>query len=333
MRITTNMMRQTYQTSLNNTMNSLDLARRQSETGRAFSQSYMDPSAASKAVTLENRYARNNDYIEAVEDTMKWQDVQENVLMQINDMAKEVDKNYSMEALNDTNGEGRSTYANIFRELQQSMIQSLNTKYGNAYVMAGADAESAPFELLADGTVTYRDIDVSSADAGDMATLTGMEAETAYVDFGFGLEFDATGAIVPSSAFDSALPGISVIGHGVDADGDPQNMIALLGEMANVLDQEPFDSEGYERLWTKFGDGADKIVTELAKIGTKSTLMDSTLSRLETENDNIIEQFDGAVNIEQSEAILNFTYQNYVYNMSLRIGTQILTPSLLDFLQ
>ncbi len=333
MRITTNMMRQTYQTSLNNTMNSLDLARRQAETGRAFSQSYMDPSAAAKAVTLENRYARNNDYIEAVEDTMQWQNVQENVLMQISDIAKEVDKNYSMEALNDTNGEGRTTYANIFRQLQQSMVQTLNTKYGNAYVMAGSDANEAPFELLDDGTVTYRGVDVSSTAAADQATLAGMEVETAYVDFGFGLEFDATGQIVPSSAFDSALPGISIVGYGVDAEGDPQNMIAMLGEMADVLTAEPFDSEGYERLWTKFGDASDTVVTELAKIGTKSTLMDSTLARLETENDNIIEQFDSAVNIEQSEAILNFTYQNYVYNMSLRVGTQILTPSLLDFLQ
>ncbi len=331
MRITTNMVRRNYQDSLNSTLTGLNSARQQVDSGRRFSYSYEDPASASKGVVIENRYARNQEYISAVGDTIKWQDIQEGILTEINDIAKEIDNNYAMAAVNGTNENNRQEYATTFRAMQESMVYAMNAMYGETYVANGNETQEAPFELLDDGTVTFRGLDVS--DPANQAQLEEFAKETSYVDLGFGLQFDAAGEIVPSTAFDMSMPGINVVGFGVDADGNPVNMIELVGEMAEVLEAPTFDSARYHELWEAFGDGADSVRNQLAEIGTKSKLLETTESRLELESVNIDEQYKDAVGIEASEAIMNFSYADYVYNASLKVGMNILTPSLLDFLQ
>ncbi len=332
MRITNSMMFNKYQTGLQSTLGGLEQAREQVSTGRRFQSSYEDPNAAAKAVTLENRYARNEDYINAVEETMHWQDVQEDVVTQINDIAEEIEKNYGMEALNGTNEEELDTYAQLFREMQKSMVNILNTTYGDIYVAAGNDGVDAPFEIADTGEVTYRGIDLSSTDPADLAKLEEFSKESAFIDLGFGLEI-VGGEITPSSAFDAALPGVNIVGFGQDADGNSKNMLVLLGEMADELDAADFDRDAYLSLWETFGKTSKDTKNVLTTIGTKSKLLESTQTKLENENLSIIEQFDSTVNIDEAEAITNFTYQNYVYSLALKIGSNILTPSLLDFVQ
>lgn len=52
--------------------------------------------------------------------------------------------------------------------------------------------------------------------------LTDMAGETLYVDVGLGFQLDRNGAVIPSTAFDSALSGMDILGFGLDEDGDPK---------------------------------------------------------------------------------------------------------------
>ncbi len=353
MRITTNMIRRNYQTNLNSSLNGVDFSRYQVETGRKFEHSYQDPSAAATGSVLENRFARNSDYIEATKNTMNWQNTQEDVLMQVEDIAAEVNKKYSVEAASDTNAENRDIYAEQLREMQKSMVNILNVKYGNTYVMAGNDATNPPFELTEGGSLLYRGINVDSdpdalIDPADPTSQTIGEVldelanEAAYIDLGFGMNI-VGGEIVPSSAFNSAVPGIAAIGYGKTPDvtnpdgtvtpGTSKNLIVLMGQMADQLDSPSFNREAYEGLWDQFNTSTGLLLDEVTEIGTKSKLLDSTLTRLEAEEISIYEQFEQSINIDEAEAITNFSYANYVYNASLKVGNMILTPSLLDFLQ
>lgn len=331
MRITTNMIRRNYQNNLNSTMSGLDQARRQVETGRRFAHSYEDPSAAARGSVLETRYARNADYTNTVKTVQKWQDTQEDSITQLSSMAKEIDKNYSTAAMSDSTGDtGRSAYAQNLRSLQQSMIITLNAKYGNTYVMAGNDGSNAPFELSKDGKVLYRGLDVN--DPANEAVMKELSQESSYVDLGYGFTFSG-GEVVPSSAFDAAFPGINAVGYGQTADGTSKNIIVLAGQMADLLEKDHFDSEAYEKLWTQFNKGSDDMRNQLTGLGTKTQLLESTLTRLENEQLNITEQYKNDVNIDEAEAITNFSWAQYVYNVALKIGTSIFSQSLLDFMK
>ena len=333
MRITTNMIMRNYQNNLYGTLGGLDSSRKQVETGMRISNAYEDPSAAARAAILERRYARNSEYTTNIENTQDWLTEQESVVYEIGQLASTVADNYSVAAVTDTAGDiGRETYAEGLRNIQKSMVQTLNTKYSNSFVMGGnGGTQEAPFELSEDGkTLLYRGVDVN--DPANQAILDELAQETSYVDVGFGLEFDAAGNIVSSSAFDAALPGINVVGYGQTDDGTSKNLILLAGQMAEVLEADEFDRDAYSKLWDQFRESSTPAQDTLTELGTKSELLETTQSRLKNEKINIQAQYNNEVGIKPAEAITNMAWAQYAYSSALKVGTSIIGPSLLDFL-
>ena len=333
MRITTNMVMRNYNNNLSATLGGLESSRKQVETNRRFSSSYEDPASSAKAAILERRYARNADYLNNVENVQKWQDTQEDIATQLSNIAKEIDKRYSVEALNDTNADldTRKVYAQTLRGLQEQMVQTLNTRYGETFAVAGAGGKEQPFELTADGVLTYRGVDVNSDDPNDQKILEELSQEATYIDLGLGLGED--GAEVSSStAFNSALPGINLVGYGKDEQGVSKNLVVLVGQMADALEEETFDRDAYEVMWENFSEGSSQLRDEIATLGTKTQMLTQMKTRLESEKLAITEQYDNAVNIDPAEAIMNYSWSMYAYNTALKVGTSIITPSLLDFL-
>ncbi len=334
MRITTNMVMRNYNNNLSSTLGGLESSRRQVETFRRFSSSYEDPASSARAAILERRYARNADYLQTVDNVQRWQDTQEDIATQLNNIAKEIDNKYSVEAMNGTNSDldSRKAYANTLRGLQEEMVQVLNTRYGETFAVAGADGKNQPFELTTDANgetiLTYRGIDVTK---GDMDVLNELADETMYVDLGLGLGADG-GTVTSATAFNTSVPGINLVGYGTDDNGNPKNLVVLVGQMADELEKDTFDSTKYGELWETFSQGSSDLRNELAEFGTKTQMLTETKNRLENEKLAITEQYDDAVNIDPAEAIMNYSWAMYAYNTALKVGTSIITPSLLDFL-
>lgn len=334
MRITTRMILRNYRTNLNSTLDSLENTRRQVETGRRVYQAYQDPAASSKGAVLEQRFARNTDYLNSAKNAQTWLDSQEDVLNQLNSVCVTVHEDYAPSALTDTAGEeGRQAYASTLREMAKSMINALNTKYGDSYVMAGSDGKNPPFNMTADGIVTYRGVDVT---AGDIDILSKYAKDTTYIDLGFGLTFVGD-EISPSTAFNTSLPGIVVSGYGQTDDEPPisNNLMVMMNEMADLLSDPDFNSkkERYEAIWTNFKKISGELQDQFTNLGAKGQLLTTTVTRLETEKINIEEAYADALGIDTAEAITEYSYANYVYNAALKVGTSILTPSLLDFMK
>lgn len=321
-----------YQNNLYRTMGGLDTSRKQVETGMRFSSAYEDPSSASRAKILERRAARNTDYQNNIDNAKNWLDEQENVVYQLGTLAQQISKDYSVSAMSDTTGAtGRDTYAQALRDLQNTMVQFMNTKYGESFSFGGnGGADTAPFELDADGNLLYRGVNVD--DPANAAILDELAQETSYVDIGFGLSFDANGSIISSTAMNASLPGINVIGYGQEADGTSKNLIVLVGQMADILDAPVFDHDAYGKLWTQFDAGSEQLQDKLTELGTKSQMLDTAKSRLEEESLAIQTQYNTEIGIEPAEAITGYSWAMYAYTSALKIGTGIIGPSLLDFL-
>ena len=333
MRITTSMIMRNYRSNLNNTMVDQERVRKQVETGRRFSAAYEDPASAAKGAILEQRYARNADYLNAAKNAQTWLDSQEDVLNQLNTISVKVREDYAPSALTDTSGEaGRKAYASTLRELQKSMIHTLNTKYGDAYVMAGSDGKNPPFELKDDGTVLYRGVNVTDVDPNNPDRLKNLANDHTYIDLGFGMSFDANGVVSSSSAFDTALPGIAAVGYGKE-DGISNNIIVLIGKMADTLEADTFNAGEFEKYWTRLCDKSDNLQDQFTKIGAKGQLLTATTTKLEHEKENIEIQYKDAMGVDSAKAITDYSYAQYVYNAALKVGTSILSPSLLDFMK
>ena len=136
----------------------------------------------------------------------------------------------------------------------------------------------------------------------------------------------------PSSAFNTSLPGINVIGYGLDDDGDPKNMVLLAGLIADELEKPDFDYDRYEQLLNKFEAGRDNVLEKVTTLGTQTEFLTTTKERLETNKINLSTQVDNVVNADMAEAIMDFSWAQYAYNAALKVGNNILTPSFIDFM-
>lgn len=349
MRITTNAILRNYNKNLSTSMKNLDTMRNRVMTKRKFNATSEDPSNALRATTLERRYSQNEDYLNTVKDIQSHQNAQEDSAMQISNIALVLAKQYGIEGMNGTNHtkETRQTYADAWRGAQQSMLLSLNATYGGEYVFGGSDAKTTPFTLK-DGVLEYRGVDVTE---GDMNILSDLADDSHYIDLGFGLDVkdvnmaDAKNAlkangnaehiIDSASAFNTSLPGINLVGYGKDEDGDPKNMIILAGKIADLLeaDEGAFNYEEYKKLVGKFEDGRNDLLSEVTTLGTQTEFLTTTEERLENNKIQIAQDYDNVVNVDMAEAIMDFSWAQYVYNASLKVGNNILTPSFIDYMR
>lgn len=334
LRITTSSLIRNYKSNLGKSISNLDLARTKVMTQRNFTKGYQDPTGAVRESALNWKYAKNQDYIDAIDDAQSFQNAQEDAITQINKQARYLSKQYGLEAMNGTNWplDVRQTYAQAFRQAQEAMTMSMNASYGDKFVFGGADGGHAPFELADENgqkVLKYRGIAV---DGGDMAALDKMSAEQVYTDLGFGLTLDADGKVANSSAFNTSLPGINVVGYGTNEDGTSKNIITLAGQIADALEAEDFDLDEYKKLLNAFDGARNVLMDNLTAIGTKTNFLETTKSRLEDQQINLTEQYDNVVNVDMAEAITEFSWAQYAYNAALKIGTNILTPSFIDFM-
>lgn len=336
MRITTNAILRNYKSNLGNSMAALDTARNKVMTGRQFSAAAENPAASLRSTVLERKYVKTLDHISSAKDAQTYLESQESAAMQISDLALTLSKQYGLEAFNGTNGteEVRKTYADAWRSAQESLVLSLNASYEGKYVFAGSDGKEPPFALTTDAngkqTLTYRGLDVN--DPANQAKLEELAKDTTYIDFGFGLSING-GTIDPSSAFNTSLPGLNLVGYGQDADGTTKNMVLLAGEIADCLEKEPFDKEEYEKLLNSFESGRNDVLEQVTTLGTKSSFLENSLERLEDNKLGLSTQLDNVVNIDMADAITQFSWAQYAYNAALKVGTNILSPSFIDFMR
>ncbi|MDE7037091.1 MAG: hypothetical protein K2O98_03840, partial [Lachnospiraceae bacterium] len=135
-----------------------------------------------------------------------------------------------------------------------------------------------------------------------------------------------------SSAFNTCLPGINLVGYGTDDDGAAKNMIILIGQIADELEKPDFDYERYRELLGKFDNKRDDVLEVVTTLGTQTEFLTTTKDRLENNEISLSTQIDNVVNIDMAEAIMNFSWAQYAYNASLKVGNNILTPSFIDFM-
>ena len=342
MRITTNSMVRNYNASLSSTLNSLNTSRSRLESRRKFTNAYEDPVAAARASSLTKKYLDIESNLSTVEDTIGRQDSADAVIQQIATMISKAAKDEGLKAVNgSTSTEAKKTYATSLRQMQESLLQLANSKYADNYLFGGTEVTNPPFDLNANGKVTFRGIEVSSTIPADIDKLKEMAGEKLYIDVGLGLQYNQGVTVAKSykdingsTAFDMAFSGLSLLGYGTTGNPPiPQNAIELVGQMADLLEAPSFDTDKFNQLSSQLMKTQSNTTDYNAQVGVKRNFLTATQERLKTDRLNIYTQLDSVANIEPTEAIMDYSYSQYAYNMVLKIGSSLLTNSFIDFMK
>ncbi|MGI6255451.1 MAG: hypothetical protein ACOYJZ_07430 [Acutalibacter sp.] len=344
MRVTTTGVLKSYQTNLMHASNTLNDARNTVLTQRNFNSFAEDPASATQAFQLRRSFMRVNSQSLVSSSLVGKFEAGWSALTNVQSMAKSALSDV-LEAKNDPTASGLNSLGIDLEQLAQSMVQTMNTKYGENFVFAGADGLNVPFELKEgdDGTMQlyYRGVAVDSPTGSDeYNTLAYLSGETSYLDIGLGMQENNDGELIESSAYNESLPGINYLGgYGVDDDGDPKNVVSLMYRMADLLkncsadgEWQDNDKEEYDRLAGKFEAAVDNVSVSYVELDAQARFIKDNDTQLDTTAYNLNEQILGLEQVDLADAISSYSWAQYCYNAALKMGNSILGQSLMDYI-
>lgn len=355
-RITTNGTMRSYRSNLETSRGKLNKAMERVMTHRRFSSYAEDPASASKAFQLRRSIWRAQDQISNVQYQLSYNQTAFAAVDAICDgTTDEPGLNAYVEtlrALNDADAGGRRALGHDILAQVDSVVKNMNVTYGENFVFAGADGLDVPFHWDENGDLYYRDTIVNcEKDSPEEETLNKYAAETTFIDIGMGFTNDEDYNFDPehfveSSAYNGALSGLNFLGYGQDAAGDPKNLVLLMKEVGTILSEcDPesgryaVDDEQNKRIADRLDTLAGKLIDRIhavseqhVKLGSNSEFLTSVEEQLEEMSRLTDEQREEIESVDPADAITEMMWGNYCYQAALKIGNQVLSQSLLDYM-
>jgi len=133
-----------------------------------------------------------------------------------------------------------------------------------------------------------------------------------------------------ASKFNVTVDGLKALGYGTNyKTGIPNNLYDMLTEMEKAIEND--DSDRLGAVCDQFKKQTDNLISSVAEIGIRGSFLESTLSRLESENTIMKEAQSKYDATDDATEITNFKgYQN-AWNTVLQFGGSIFPKSLMDY--
>jgi len=321
---------------LNNAKTNFAKTNERVASGKRFKRISEDVSAGTRVLRVRGDLKKTEEYLDNVKSINEELSVTENALSYVNEKLVQAHTRI-VKGLNDPSGaSGRGAIANEISAIKKEILQYANTRYNNKFVLGGSASASAPFTIGADGKLLYNGIDVDEIKQNNDGSFyygtppnpIPMDGEL-YADIGLGLKM--TGSNVQTdTAFKASYSGLEILGFGKDNDGTTKNLYNLLSDIESSLRSGNMESLG--KLDAILVDSTDRFGKFVTDIGTKTNFLDSIETRAKSSIDSYKKQINNLMGIDDAEEAANQTLNDYVLKAVLRMGSDILPLSLMDFL-
>lgn len=249
-RATTGGVLKSYRYNLMNSYISQSKAMNTMLTQRTFNSYAEDPASAAKAfrlrksrMTVQSQYNICNDTYSKFQTA--WSCLESVSQMIDNDTNKYLStiKGTTLEMLNDPEDSAREQLSKALDQLSETVIQTMNQKYGDNFIFAGADGHNVPFQIQ-DGKLYYRGVSVDAAQPELMKDSNNNPVTLANGDY-----------VLAGAELVEPLPD-----RELDADGDPIVVIGTDGK--NFYLQAGADAPLTEAQYNALSDDDKALYTE-----------------------------------------------------------------------
>lgn len=293
-RITNDMISRTLLTDLSSAMQRLTKAQEQLSSGKALTKPSDDPFAVSQALQLRSDLAQNQQYQRNVQEASSWQNVTDSALGGISDYVQRARTLVLQGANGSTDSTGRIAIADEIDQIIDGIKSDADSQYAGQYVFSGAQTSTAPYASGANDTY--------SGDSNSLAREIG-----------------------PGVSITLNVTGSSVIGDGTSG------LLKALRDISNDLRSNNTDALGNADLQAI--DAAQDNVDQIrATVGARTNRLDTATSRLQSQESLSTQLLSNTEDVDMAKASIDFSTQTAVYSAALRVGAEIVQPSLLDFL-
>ena len=376
-RVTTNSTLHMYQSNLMQSSNQLYSAMEKLMTGRNFDSYASNPAGATRAFKLHSALNAVNAQAANNETVLNKFGTAYSILDEVtNELTHDLAQAPALGGLDNSHLSSLNSYAQVIRSGADAIVQVLNGKYENDFIFNGSETGEAPLAIQEDQSqnppvdvLTFRGwrvdvpnnddvyldlngkevlengVPLTNSDVHDK--LTDMAGETLYVDVGLGFQLDRNGAVIPSTAFDSALSGMDILGFGLDEDGDPKNIVSIMLRISDVFGgyqhNDAANTEGtwgpagnYDdagRLVSKFEKAHNGLIQEHVELSSQADYLETNQTRLKSTFDSLNNELVAIEDIDRVDAILQLSYAQTCYNAALQVGANVIPQSLMDYLR
>lgn len=302
MRITNNMLIENMLSNLNRNLARVSRHQNQLSTGKKISLPSDDPIIASRALKLRTDVAEIEQFKRNVNDAMSWMEITETTLKQIGDVLHRA-RELTVDAANGTKTQEDMEKVKVeIMQLKTQMTHLANTTYSERYIFSGFKTDKP----LMDEDGVFQ-IDISNA-------------ERIFYEIGIGddMDINVTGSDLFHNGSNSA------------AAGTKSSLIETFEELISALELE--DEEALSAALDRIDVDIDNVLRVRSAVGARMNRLELTANRLDDDLINFTKLMSKNEDVDIAEAIMHLMNEMNVYNASLSVGSKVIQPTLVDFL-
>lgn len=342
MRVTTNMISDTYINALSDNLGRLNDSFTEMSSEKKFTRASDDPADAMKVLSSLHNLSGIAQQQSSITDATSWVNNSESTVNTVNEIVKSVQSTLTAANSSATlSSDDLNTYATQLQTDQSQLLETLNSTFGGRYVFGESADGPAPFRVgtAADdgaanaGKLMIYDYNASTPGYIPFSGITSDNADskklTLPVDVGLGLQVGSDGKIVPGTALETQTQGIDLLAYNMTSSGC-SNLYDMLGSAVQELQSGTSSDLG--TYITQAGDAQSSVLKVTADIGGKSQMLSFLSDRSTTEKTNQQTVLSNLQDVDVAQAATDYTTQQTVYNATLAVGAKILQKTLFDFL-
>jgi flagellar hook-associated protein 3 FlgL len=313
MRITNNMVSDRLIADLQARYQQVAATQLQIATGRRVNQPSDDPVAAAQERLRQSELSGIQASQTSVTGAQAWLNQTETSLEQVRSVLSRANELALQGATGSYSQSDRDAMASEVEQLVKAAKDTMNAKVNGDYVFSGTKSDTAPY-ATATGDTYQGDTGAVLRDGGAGVTL---QNNPSFVALG--------GATEPLTAQ-------AVLGNG-SAAGDGRVLDALTqlaahlrgGSAADLQAIQTTDLQALKANQTAVG-------TAISAVGAMGNRATAAAGRLQDLEDGANQSIDDLTGVDLAQALTDYSTQSAAYQASLKVGAQIIQPSLLQFL-
>jgi flagellar hook-associated protein 3 FlgL len=301
-----------YLRNISSNLGTVGKMQQQMASGKRITKISDDPIGVISSMQVRVKLYKSEQYKKNVDRALTWLDETESSILELNEVIKTAYETVVGQATDTMDEEERSAAAQLIKQLRDHVVTIGNAKSNDKYIFGGYNVSNAPFEVDASGNIIYNNLDMN--DSANAAALDAMAQESIRYSVGFNITMDVS------------TTGVELLGTG------DNNIYKILDDLYNALESNT-SNDGLTGFTAKLQNKQNDVLSIAAEIGGKVNRLELIQNRFEEDILTYTDRKSKIEDVDQAEAIMNYKMAQSVYEASLQIGSQIIQPSLVNFLK
>mgnify|MGYP000980391518 FL=1 len=297
MRVTQSMLANNFLNNLNTSYSKLAKYQEQLSSGKKINKLSDDPLSAMKGISYRRTVAQVKQYEDNFAEASTWIESTNDALDEANQVLQRV-RELTVEGATDTKTPtDRQSIADEVEQLRDQLVNIANTKVKDKYIFNGTSTTEKPISG-----------DISTFDG---STSLGMNTNPVKIELSKGiyLQVNANGA----NAFSDDL--FKDLNH-------------LISDLKSGT-----SASGFGSYLDKIDGHIDNVLSELSQAGARSNRLDLMKDRVTQQETTATKIMAGNEDVDIDKAYTDFSVASGAYIAALKVGAQVIQPTLLDFLK